>query len=413
MIKQTLLALSILFFSFVPTILSAQDSTQTINVFLDCRRACDEGYVRDEITFVNYVRNPEDAHVHLLITRQQTGSGGQEYTIEFIGGNEFKGVNRTLTYYSAESDTEDEVRSGLNRYIKAGLFPYLSDLPIAEDLTINYEPGEEDTRAVSQEDKWDYWVFDISADTDLEGEESEKEFSLRGRISAERITPQWKFEFDTDQYFERRTFRDDEETRTFTRESREAELLLVKSLGDHWSAGISTEAAHSSRNNYNLLLEGSPAVEYSIFPYREFAEREITFMYRITGGYYDYNETTIYGKNSERLVRQQLSSNIEFTQPWGEFETRINASAFLHDFNRNRISTWTRLDFRIYRGFSVFIFGRYAWINDQLSIPAEGITEEEQLLNLREQFTSYSYDLRFGLEFSFGSIYNNVVNPRM
>lgn len=411
--KQSFFLFSILSFLFIPTIISAQDSTQTINAFLDCRRACNEGYVRDEITFVNYVRNKEDADVHVLITRQRTGSGGQEYTLKFIGGNEFNGMDRTLTYYSAESDTEDEVRSGLNQYIKAGLFPYLSDRPIADALTIKYEPGEEDTRTDAEENKWDYWVFDISADTDLEGEESEKEFSLRGRISAERITPQWKIEFDADQNFERRTFRDDEGKRTFTRESREAELLLVKSLGDHWSAGISAEASQSTRNNYNLLLEGSPAVEYSIFPYREFTEREITFMYRLTGGYYDYNERTIYGKHSERLVQQQLSSNIEFTQPWGEFEMRINASAYLHDFSKNRLSTWTRLDFRIYRGFSVFMFGRYAWINDQLSIPAEGITEEEQLLNLREQFTSYSYDLRFGLEFSFGSIYNNVVNPRM
>jgi hypothetical protein len=396
-----------------PETLTAQDSTQTINVFLDCRRACDEGYVRDEITFVNYVRNQEDAHVHLLITSQQTGSGGREYTMKFIGGNEFDGIDRTLTYFSAESDTEDEVRNGLNRFIKGGLFPYLADKPINEDLTINYEPGEGGSRTEAEEDKWDYWVFDISADTDLEGEESEKEFSLRGRISVERITPEWKFEFNADQDFERQTFRINNSDTSYTTEGRGADLLLVKSLGDHWAAGISTRASHSTRNNYNKLFEGSPAVEYSIFPYQEFTERQITFQYRLTAGYYDYNEMTIYGKESEHLMKQQLSSNIEFTQPWGEFETNINASAYLHDFSKNRLSTRMQLNFRIYRGFSVFLSGRYAWINDQLSIPAGDITEEEQLLDLREQFTSYSYDVRFGLEFSFGSIYNNVVNPRM
>ena len=57
--------------------------------------------------------------------------------------------------------------------------------------------------------------------------------------------------------------------------------------------------------------------------------------------------------------------------------------------------------------------GEYALINDQLSLPAGGITDEEQLLNLREQSTSYSYEIRFGLQFSFGSIFNNVVNPRL
>lgn len=397
----------------LPETLFAQDSTKTINVYLDCRRACDEGYVRDEINFVNYVRNQEDADVHLLITNQRTSSGGEEYTLKFIGGNEFKGIDRTLTYFAAESDTQDEERMGLNQYIRRGLFFYLIDRPIADDLNINYVAIEGSSQSDAETDNWNYWVFDIRADTDIEGEESEKEFSLRGRVSAERITPEWKFEFDVDQYYERQTFEDDNESRTFIRESRGADLLLVKSLSDHWSAGISTEASHSTRDNYALRFEGSPAVEYSVFPYREFTERQITFMYRLTGGYYDYNDITIYGKNSERLMRQQLSSDVEFTQPWGEFEANINASAFLHDFNKNRLDTEVQLDFRIFRGLSFYVSGEYAWINNQLSIPAGDITDEEQLLNLRQRLTSYSYEVRFGLEFSFGSIYNNVVNPRL
>lgn len=413
MFKTYLYPFLALFLFIIPETLLAQDSTETINIFLDCRRACDESYVRDEINFVNYVRNREDADVHLLITNQRTGNGGEEYTLDFIGRNEFMGMNRTLTYFSAQSDTEDEERIGLNRYIIRGLFSYLIDRPIADDLNIIYVAAEGMSQSDSQIDNWNYWVFDIRADTDIEGEESEKELSLRGRISAERITPEWKFEFDISQFYERQTFEDDEETRTFIRESRGADLLLVKSLTDHWSAGISTETNQSTRANYNLRIEGSPAVEYSVFPYYEFTEREITVMYRLTGGYYDYNDITIFGKNSERLMQQQLSSDIEFTQPWGEFSANINYSAFLHDFSKNRLDTEARLNFRIFRGLSFYTSGEYAWINDQLSIPAGDITDEEQLLNLRQRLTSYSYEVRFGLEFSFGSIYNNVVNPRI
>ncbi len=112
------------------------------------------------------------------------------------------------------------------------------------------------------------WVtFDINADMDIEAEESQKELSVRGSISAERITPEWKFIFDIFQYFERQTFKDDDESKTFIREFRNADLLLVKSLGQHWSAGISGRSLESTRNNYDLLLAGSPAIEYSIFPY--------------------------------------------------------------------------------------------------------------------------------------------------
>ncbi len=410
--KQKLTYLFLLAGLVYPRVATAQDSTSTINVFLDCRRTCDESFVRDEIQFVNYVRTNEDADVHVLITRQQTGSEGQEFTLEFIGENDFTGIDDVMVFYSPESDTEDERRNGLNQYIKLGLFPYLKERPVAQRLIIDFDDTSKNTQQ-ERSDDWNFWVFDINADTDLEGEKSENEFSLNGRLSAERITPEWKFEFEVQQYYEKQTFEDDGETDTFTRESREAEVLLVKSLGNHWSAGVSSEARHSTRSNYDLLLEASPAVEYSVFPYSEFTKREITFLYRFTGGYYDYNEVTVYGKTSEKLLQQQLSSQIRFTQPWGEFEARVVGSAFLHDFTKNRIGTDLQLDFRIFRGLSVYFRGEYDWINNQLSIPAGGITEQEQLLNLRERATSYSYELSFGLELSFGSIYNNVVNPRL
>jgi hydroxymethylpyrimidine pyrophosphatase-like HAD family hydrolase len=93
-------------------------------------------------------------------------------------------------------------------------------------------------------------------------------------------------------------------------------------------------------------------------------------------------------------------------------EIPLNTIESLHDFNKNRLDTEVELDFRILRGLSFNVSGEYAWINNQLSVPAGDITDEEQLLNLRQRLTSYSYEVRFGLEFSFGSIYNNVVNPR-
>ncbi|HET8865197.1 MAG TPA: hypothetical protein VFM80_05820 [Gracilimonas sp.] len=416
-LKKSILFSIILFFLLPSKLSTAQNSPdlspETIDVFLDCRtHNCSESYIREKIPFINYVRNEDDADLHLLITTQQTGSGGEEFTLQFIGNNEFTEMSRSLTYFSAESDTDDEIRNGLNDYIKKGLFFFLANLPVSENLTVNYIPigVQDDTPPV---DNWDSWIFELNADTDLEGEESEKEFSLQGNASAERITPEWKLQFGIQQYYERRKFEDDDTTRTFVTESRGADLLAVKSLSDHWSFGGSSNLRSSTRDNLALSANGSLALEYSIFPYEEFTEREITFLYRITGAYNDYNEQTIYGKSSEFLLEHQLRSNIRFTQPWGEFETEINASAYLHDMSKNRLVTESQLNFRIYRGLSIYVSGEYAWINNQLSIPAGDITDAEKLLNLRQQFTSYSYQVRFGLSFSFGSIYNNVVNPRL
>ena len=71
----------------------AADRTGALRVFLDCAQ-CDENYLRTEITFINYVRDRADADVHVLVTTQPTGGGGQEYTIKFIGLGRFAEIGR-------------------------------------------------------------------------------------------------------------------------------------------------------------------------------------------------------------------------------------------------------------------------------------------------------------------------------
>jgi hypothetical protein len=53
----------------------------TITAFLDCQNMfCDFDYFRTELAMVNWVRDRSVADVHLLVTRQETGSGGSEHT---------------------------------------------------------------------------------------------------------------------------------------------------------------------------------------------------------------------------------------------------------------------------------------------------------------------------------------------
>ncbi|RPJ03190.1 MAG: hypothetical protein EHM31_01645, partial [Candidatus Aminicenantes bacterium] len=100
-----------------------------VKVFLDCD-SCDLDYIKTEITFVNYVRDRLEAQVHVLITTQATGSGGREYTLTFIGQNECRDLTDIQKYFSAQSDTEDDVRRGLVRTLKLGLMSYVGRTPI-------------------------------------------------------------------------------------------------------------------------------------------------------------------------------------------------------------------------------------------------------------------------------------------
>ena len=118
-----------------------QDEMRSVapNVYLDCdRRTCDFNYIKTEITFVNYVLNRQSADIHVIVTRQQTGSGGSEYTLAFIGLKRHQGKDETLRYYSKPTDTEDQFRKGFVNVLKQGLIPYVYDTPLAEFISISY-----------------------------------------------------------------------------------------------------------------------------------------------------------------------------------------------------------------------------------------------------------------------------------
>ena len=76
-----------------------QDEGTTIapKVFLDLKdRGVDVNYLKTEITFVNYVRDRQNADIHMLITRSRTGTGGNEYNIKFLGLKANKGKDSEL-----------------------------------------------------------------------------------------------------------------------------------------------------------------------------------------------------------------------------------------------------------------------------------------------------------------------------
>ena len=133
-------------------------------VFLDCWR-CDRDYIRKEITYVNFVRDRTDADIHILVTDENTGSGGNKYTLTFMGRNQFEDMETTLTYSSNETETMDETREGMLEVMKKGLFPFLMKTPIADLLSVQCKMELEPT---SVKDNWNFWVFNIRVSGELQ-----------------------------------------------------------------------------------------------------------------------------------------------------------------------------------------------------------------------------------------------------
>jgi len=405
----------LLAFSLTSLPLSAQDTPadQSIikpNLFLDCNR-CYNNYLRENIRLINFVRDKNDAQIHLLVTRARTGSGGTEYTMSFIGQDDFDKTQNTLVYVSPQSDTDEDERIGLARYVKIGLTPFLANTALINYLGIYFrEIGENDTQPT---DKWNKWVFEIDASTSLSGEERRNSVEFEGGVEARRITKAWKIELEADADYERDKFELDEGDNFTSIERRNSfETLVVKSLSDHWSAGFSSRVSTSTFRNIEFQAGASPAVEYNIYPYEEYNEHELSFLYQISPTYFAYEDTTIFNETEEFLVEQSMRVDYEVTQTWGSVESTLVGSNFLHDFSKNRLDFRGQLNVRLFRGLSVNMFGNYSLINNQIALPGEGVTDQEALLRLRQQATGFEYRLGFGFNYTFGSIYNSIVNPR-
>lgn len=379
-----------------------------LRIFIDCAR-CDMNYIREEIPYVNYVRDVKEAQVYILETRETTGSGGRKYTFVFLGQEEFEGVSDTLVYSSRPDDTRDYQRIWRTQMLKMGLMPFVAKTPLYSEVLIHPTEAME-TQMV--EDRWRNWVFEVEFEPDFEGEESYRELELQTSVSATKITHDWKFELDFDHRYTRTKYTYDDNQYTNEKNYRGLDLLLVKSLGEHWSAGVSSELIRSTYNNYDLAWEFLPSLEYDIFPYSESTHRQLRFLYGLGSSYRQYTDSTIYDEIEELLWKQQLEIAYQVQEKWGSVNVSLRGSNFFHDFSKNRLELSGFISVRIIKGLSLRIMGGAARVNDQLSLVKGEASEAEILLQLQELETAYSLEGGLGLTYTFGSIYNNIVNPR-
>jgi hypothetical protein len=99
-------------------------------------------------------------------------------------------------------------------------------------------------------------------------------------------------------------------------------------------------------------------------------------------------------------------------QPWGSTSVTLSGSQYLHDLAKNNFSISANSSIRIYEGLSLTVYGGYSAVHDQLALAKTSLTPEEVYQQRRELEKTYSYWGSFGLSYTFGSIFNNIVNAR-
>ena len=412
--KKYFICYFLIFFCFFPSAFSQTPAqgNEIQNgkpvVFFDWE-GVDFDLIQRTINFIDCAEDMSKAQINVRVTSQETETGDTEYAIMFTGQREYEGDNDQLMYSAAMDKPEDERQKELTDLIKLGLMRYVGKTPLSSRVSISFMDKVEPTAV---EDKWNFWVFSLSADTFMNGEESYKSGMLSGSFSANRVTPELKIRMSMSAYIQDSEYKFDDQVIKSESDSQNFNGLIVKSINEHWSVGGFFAASSSTYSNIRLSLNPAPAIEYNVFPYSESTTHQLRFLYRLNYISVRYREETVYRKTYENLWQQSLSATLEVKKKWGTASASLEGSHYFHNFERNRIRLSGELSLRLIKGLDFNIYGRYSRIRDQLSLPRGELSLEEVLLQQKQLATGYTYSISVGLSYTFGSLKSKVVNPR-
>ncbi len=386
-----------------------------LTVFLDCRTSgCDRNFLITELPWVLWTQDRLDAEVHALITGLETGAGGTEITIALLGQRRFVGRGDTLVTSIPPNSTDDAERREVTRLLKLALVPYALRTGVASQLELGLAERDEEAgppRGIS--DPWNFWVYRLSGSGGANAESRESEFEFDGSLSASRVTERTKIEIDLDYEYQGASFTLSDSTKeSFVLREYDFDQRFVRSITDHWSVGGGSSVGMTEFSNQQVYAAVDVGAEYNLYPWREATRRQLVAILTVGGRYYDYEERTIYGLTSEIRPTTSLIVAGETRQAWGSADASLEHSRFLHRTDSYSLRFEGSANIRITRGLSLRIGAFGQKVNDQLYLPRGDATDEEVLTRQRALATAYRYGANIGLSFTFGSIYNTIVNPR-
>ena len=366
-------------------------------------------YIKKEIPYINYVRDRKVADVYIISTYETTGSGGSVTTFFIVGQQKYEGMKDTLKCNISPDETYDMQRAKEVKTLKLGLMRYVAKTPLIQYMDILFTKPLSET--VSS-DKWNSWVYSLSLNAYTYAQSTYSYGYLYGTLSANRITEKSKFESNLGMDLQSDKTKYQDTTYKSTLKDQYGYLSYVKSITGHWSAGASVYIQTSSYSNYDLSIRVSPGIEYDVFPYKESTRRLLTFLYRAGFEINNYADETIRFKNSETVGYHSLSGTLSIIQKWGSVSATLTWNNYLFDWSYYKLRLYTSASIRIFKGLSFNIYGNVASVHNQISLPRGEASLEDVLLKRKMQATEYQYYTSFGISYTFGSIYNNVVNPR-
>jgi hypothetical protein len=416
-LKNGLLWLSLI--CAMPSTLAQEKPAQKIKLFIDCSNVwCDQTYIRSEINIIDFLLDRVSADVHMLITSQSLGNGGDRYQLIFYGQKRFAGMRDTLRFNMPPLATEVEIREKMLTNIKIGLVPYIAKTDQVSYLKFDLKKNEDDEEKLEDTtDAWNYWVFRLGANGNINTDQNYLNTNFNGNFSANRTTEQTRIDFRISTGKNRSVFKyenedGEEESFTVLNTNYNINHTLVKSISDHWSYGYYFFLRNSTFSNIQNSFRYIPAIEYNIFPYKDVNNKYFAIGYGLDLRHNNYYEETIYNRMNENLIGHSARIVTSFNQKWGTLSSSVYYDAFFHDLKQMSLEINIQADVRLTGNLSFWAFAFGGLTRNQVFIPKGGTSVEDVLSRRRQLASGYNFGTFFGISYRFGSMLNNFVNPR-
>jgi hypothetical protein len=393
---------------------SADTNTDSISpkVFTICD-FCDIDYFKNEIAHLLFVRDQRLADFSVLFRVIRTGSGGNEYTLEFAGRGAYEGINVSEKFNSPPNMSQSDIREGLLGALNRGSLHYLIHSPLASNISYEVKGLNNGQRSDSIRDKWNLWIFNVNMNMFGSGQEYTSNINLGSSFSANRTSE--KNLFETGLWYNKNSS-------VFKIEGQDPIRYTIMeygvysqdaiSIGKHWALGYNSAIYAATVSNLKSNLIVAPTVEYNIFPYAESTKRQFRFNYQVGFRQSNYASPSYRNHQSDLFLSQLFNIRYRLVKNWGNIGMGVGLLHLYDTEHFYNLNFSPSISWNIVKGLNLNLQGSYSIVRDQYFLKLEDATSTEILTGQTQLKSAYNFFIAMGISYSFGSIYNNVVNVR-
>ena len=394
--------------------------SDAIRAFLDCQGetslGCSIEFFVLELPYVTWTRDRLFADVQFLVTTIRTGSGAFQYTVTSLGRGRFAGRADTAVVNTLPNESEDGVRRKLSGNVALLLVPYVRTTSVAPRLRLVYDApaGAGQASPQSVKDRWNFFVLQLDGNGFLQTESRQTFANVDLDVRVRRVTEKNAVRFGWNQSVRYNRFEIDDST-AVTNTIRNGVFFVraVKALGPRLSVGAVTNAGFSEFTNTQFVWRAAPVIEYNLFPWSQATSKQVAISYGVGPRYFRWKEPTIFGRSNEWRMQQELVLGSDVRQSWGSINATVRYASYIPDLRQWNLGLNGQTNLNLVKGLSFNIGGGASLIRDQIFLAAQNQTPEQILTQRRALASNFNVFVFTGLSYSFGSIYNSVVNPRL